>query len=95
MKFAYMIMGENLHPENDVAAIHNGNIQIIGVSSVEEACEKAIKLKQEGIDCIELCGAFGPEGAMCVIDAVHNSIPVGYATHLPVQNEIFRKVFGE
>ena len=95
MKFAFMIMGEGFHPDKDRASIHGGTAQIIGVSSLDEACEEAIKLKDEGIGCIELCGAFGTEGAMRVIDAVQNSLPVGYAVHLPIQNDIFRKVFGE
>ena len=93
MKFAFMIMGNHFHSENDRAMIHDGEAQIIGVSSVEEACAEAIRLKQDGIDCIELCGAFGPEGAMRISEAVGNSIPVGYATHLPVQDDIFRKVY--
>ena len=95
MKFAFMIMGEGFQPDHDSASIHGGVAQMIGVSSVEEACGEAVRLKREGIGCIELCGAFGPEGAMRVIDAVQNSIPVGYAAHLPIQDDIFRKVFGE
>ena len=95
MKFAFIIMGEDFHPENDRAAIHGGTAQIIGVSSLDEACKEAIKLKGEGINCIELCGAFGPESAMRVIDAVQNSLPVGYVKHFPIQDDIYRKVFGE
>ena len=95
MKFAFMILGAHFDPERDRAAIHGGAAQILGVSSVEEACAEAVRLAREGIDCIELCGAFGSDGAKCVIDAVQNRIPVGYATHLPVQDDLFRQVFGE
>ena len=95
MKFAFMILGDGFQPEQDRAAIHGGTAQIIGVSSIEEACGEAAKLKDDGVDCIELCGAFGPEGAMRVIDAVQNSLPVGFATHLPIQDDLFRKAFGE
>ena len=94
MKFAYLIMGAEFCPRHDSAAIHGGDAQIIGVASVDEACEEAVRLKQEGIDCIELCGAFGPEGAMRVVEAVQNSVPVGYAVHLPIQDELFGQVFG-
>ena len=38
MKFAFMIMGNHFHSEIDRAMIHDGEAQIIGVSSVEEAC---------------------------------------------------------
>ena len=44
---------------------------------------------------MKLCVAFGPEGAKRIIDAVQNSLPVGFATHLPIQDDLFRKVFGE
>ena len=95
MKFAFIIMGKDFHPQQDRAAIHGGAAQIIGVSSFDEACEEAVRLKEAGIGCIELCGAFGQEGTLRVIEAVQNSLPVGYAAHLPIQDEIFKKVFGE
>ena len=95
MKFAFMILGKDLHPEEDRAVIHGGEARIVGVSSMEEACAEAVRMKEEGVGCIELCGAFGPEGAERIVDAVHNSIPVGYAVHLPIQDGLFRKVFGE
>ena len=45
-------------------------------------------------DFIELCGAFGPEGARAVIDATGGAIPVGYVTHLPEQDSLYTEVFG-
>ena len=30
-----------------------------------------------------------------IIEATGNKIPVGYITHLPEQDEIYRKTFGE
>lgn len=95
MKFAFLIMGAHFSAESDSAAIHNGEARIIGVASVDEACTVAIRLKEEGIDCIELCGAFGPEGALRVVEAVRNTVPVGYAVHLPVLDALYREVFGE
>ena len=95
MKFAFIILGEDFHPDTDRAEIHGGAARIIGVSSVREACREAVRLKDEGIGCIELCGAFGPDGAAQVIDATRNSLPVGYITHLPGQDPLYRKVFGE
>ena len=46
------------------------------------------------MDCIELCGAFGEAGARAVIVATRNQVPVGFVTHLPEQEELFRKTFG-
>lgn len=62
MKFAYLILGEFVYPQ-DSAAIHGETAQIIGVSNLEEACAAAKKLAANGVCCIELCGAFGENGA--------------------------------
>ena len=43
MKFAYLILGEFVYPQ-DSAAIHGETAQIIGVSNLEEACAAAKKL---------------------------------------------------
>lgn len=92
MKFAFLIMGD-FDSEKDQASIHGGNARMIGVSNIQDACENARRLQQEGFGCIELCGAFGPEGARQVIEATENRIPVGYVTHLPEQDEIYRAAF--
>ena len=61
----------------------------------EEAAAAARALCAEGAGCIELCGAFGPEGARAVAEATGNRIPVGYITHLPEQDALYRAVFAE
>lgn len=94
MKFAFIIMGP-FQPEKDHASIHDGDAQIIGVSTIEEACAAAKELKATDITCIELCGAFGESGAKKVIAATESKVPVGYVTHLPQQDPIFQAVFGE
>ena len=93
MKFTFLIMGD-FDSSKDRAAIHGGAAQIIGVPSVEEACGEAVTLERDGIGCIELCGAFKAEDARRVIEATGNKIPVGFVTHLPEQDEIFAKAFG-
>lgn len=92
MKFAFLIMGD-FDPE-DRAVIHNGGAQIVGVASLAEAVEAARQLQEQGVDCIELCGAFGPQGAREVVRATGNRLPVGYITHLPEQDDVYRAVFG-
>lgn len=93
MRFAYIIMGEFIS-QRDQADIHDGSAQIIGVSSLEEACAAAKELAASGVDCIELCGAFGETGAKAVVAATGNQIPVGYVVHLPEQNDLFQALFG-
>ena len=94
MKFAFLIMDKTFDSKTDKAFIHNGTSQIIGVSNIEEACEIAKKLKNEGIDCIELCGAFKEEGARKIIEATENKIAVGFVVHLEEQNDIYKELFG-
>ena len=96
MKFAFLILGNNFDSKKDRAVIHNGIARIIGVPNIQEAAEAARELyKEEGIGCIELCGAFGPEGAKKIIEATDNKIPVGFVTHLPEQEEIHKAAFSK
>ena len=90
MKFAFLILDSRFDSAADRASIHGGDAQIIGVASLAQAAAAARQLAAAGVDCIELCGAFGPEGARAVIDA----IPVGYVTHLPEQDSLYTEVFG-
>ena len=53
----------------------------------------ARELLEQGVGCIELCGAFGPDGARRIIEATGNRIPVGYVTHLPEQEAVYRAAF--
>lgn len=94
MKFAFIIMGE-FESDRDHAEIHGGAARIIGVKNLDEAADVARRLKNEGVDCIELCGAFSQSGARKIIEATGNEIPVGYVTHLPEQDDVYKAVFGE
>lgn len=92
MKFAFLIMG-GFHSAEDSAAIHGGQAQIIGVDDLQEACAVAQRLYGEGVGCIELCGAFGPDGARAVMEATGCKIPIGYVTHLPEMDDVYKAAF--
>lgn len=94
MRFAFLIMGE-FDVTRDIAQIHAGMAQIIGVSNMEEAKVTAKKLLEDGVGCIELCGAFGEAGAKAIIEATGGKIPIGYVTHLPQQDEVYAEAFGK
>ncbi|MGP1437880.1 MAG: DUF6506 family protein [Treponema sp.] len=89
MKFAFLIMGEEFNHTVDRAKIHGGSSQIIGVANMNEAIEEAKKLKQEGVNCIELCGAFHEPEVRKIIEATENTIPIGYVIHLKEQDELY------
>ena len=90
---AFLIMHPDFKADRDRASIHGADASIIGVSSLEEACTVAAGLEKEGIGCIELCGAFGEDGARRVMDAVGMRIPVGYIVHLPEMDEAYARAF--
>ena len=94
MKFAFLILGD-FRATEDRAEIHHGSARMIGVSTLDEACQAARELYEEGVGCIELCGAFGPDGARRIIEVTENKIPVGYVTHLPEQEEIYQAAFSD
>ena len=91
MKFAFLILGR-FAAARDRAQIRGG-VQIVGAADIDEACAAVRRLCFDGVGCIELCGAFGAEGAKRVTDATENKTPVGYVTHLPSQEEPYRSSF--
>lgn len=93
MKFAFLIMREDFNDKADRAEIHGGEAQIVGVPDIESAVKNAKRLQEEGVGCIELCGAFSAEDAEKIVSAAENKIPIGYTTHLKKQNEVFAEAF--
>ena len=93
MKFAFIIMGEFKEP-GESAYIAGGDASIVGVSSVAQAASVAKELQKDGVGCIELCGAFGPEKAQQLIELTHNKIAIGYVVHNPEQDQLFDAFFG-
>lgn len=94
MKFAFIIMG-NFDPAVDKAEISGGKRQIVGVNNMSRALDAACRLVKQGVDCIELCGAFGEDGAREIIAVTENKVPVGYVTHLPMQDRLYEEVFSK
>ena len=96
VRFAYLIMGQ-FHAAVDQAEICNDQdwAQLAGAANLEEAVEAARCLQREGVECIELCGAFGEAGARKIIEATGNRIPIGFVTHLPEQEAVYRAAFPE
>ena len=91
MFFAFLMMGP--FGKADRAVIKEENA-VIGVSSIEEAVEEAKALAKQGVKAIELCGAFGEDGAKRIIEATEHKVAVGYVTHFPEDDQLFRKVWG-
>ena len=54
-----------------------GTLIAVGVPTVRDAPAAARKLLAEGVELIELCGAFGGAGLGATSAAVENKVPVG------------------
>lgn len=92
MKFVYMIMGPFDSKTDRKAIGKNKNAEIIGVRNLDEAKEISESLIGYA-DVIELCGAFGKEGAREIIDATKGKIPIGFVTHFDFQDGLFDELF--
>lgn len=81
--------------DNARVSFSDNETSFIGVKNIEEAERIAKELKGKSFKAIELCGAFGEEGARRIIEATGHSIAVGYVTHFPEDDELFLQTFGK
>ncbi len=93
MKFAFMLMGP-YDPTKDDVLFQDGSTRMIGVPDIGTAERIAAELRSQGYKAIELCGAFGEDGARRIIEATGHGIAIGFVTHFPEDDELFRKAFG-
>ena len=83
LKALYMFMDPSADSIKHRAIIEtkNSKMILVGVNSIEEGAKIAKKFVEEGVVLIELCGAFGYEGAKKVHDQVGKEVPVGMMVH--------------
>jgi len=60
-----------------VMDLGTGEMIVVGVADYKNACEEAVKLADEGVIMIELCGGFGTIGHAKVTEAVAGRCQVG------------------
>ena len=95
MKYAFLIMGPYAPDRDDVRfPSSEGITRMIGVPDIETAERTAAALADEGFSAIELCGAFGEDGARRIIEATGRRIAVGFVTHFPEDDGLFLRAFG-
>ena len=96
LRFAYLLLGPGYSAQTQRADFESAAMQaaLYGVGSVDEACALARTLAENGVQCIELCGAFGEAGAERIIAATGGEVAVGYSVHLLRQDALFDRLFG-
>ena len=66
------------NPMRTVLDLGQGEMIVVGVGSYEMACVEAVKLAEEGVIMIELCGGFGTLGHAKVTEALEGiNAPAG------------------
>ena len=76
--FIYTLGGEgNPDEHTDVLGSEACRLVTVGVERVDQAPKAAKKLLEQGMELIELCGAFGPVWTGRVIEAIGGAVPVG------------------
>ena len=96
-KYAFFLMGSEFHTETDTAVFETAEMQsyIYTVNNLKQAVQQAKVCLQQGVGAIELCGAFGAEGAEKIIEATQYKIAVGYVVHNPEQEPLFTAFFNK
>jgi hypothetical protein len=89
LKYAFIMMSKTMTPD-DLTFVHENEHDysfIASVTSVKMACDLAIKLAEENITKIDLCGAFNEAKTAKVKDAVEGRIDVRRVVYSPGDDE--------
>lgn len=96
-KYAFLLMGSQYDILKHKAEFETESqiSYIFTVKNLEEAIQCAVNCLHNGVGAIELCGAFGKDGAEEIIKATQNKIAVGYVVHNSEQDILFDKFFSD
>lgn len=77
--FGFIVRGAGLDPAVHRVELASPDFTMlaVGVSRLDDAPAVARRMVEHGIQLVELCGAFGPEGTAAVLTAVEHQVPVG------------------
>lgn len=81
-KYGFIYLSPGADPLADRAVITAGGMTatIVAVPDVESAPAVAQAMVTDGVDLLELCGAFGPIGTGKVVETTRGKVPVGAVT---------------
>jgi len=79
-RFGFIVIGDQF--ENTIGS-EQFKMKVVGIKKPNEAIEIAQAMVDEGIQAIELCGAFGPVWTAKILEAVDYQVPIGAVTYGP------------
>lgn len=79
-QYGYIIKapGYNLDEKSTQLESDAFKSRIVGVGSVEEACQAARELVANGVTLLELCSGFKRDDAKLIHDAVEGRVKIGF-----------------
>ena len=91
--FIYMGAGYSLLANRVETRSYDGRAVFVGVGTLEEACLAAEQMVGDGVQLIELCGAFGETGVKAVRDAVDGAVPIGHVVYGAEEKSKLERLF--
>lgn len=84
-KFGFIVASSEIGPVPKRVVMSSSQFEMvaIGVSNPSQGLPVAKAMVEEGIQLIELCGAFGPVWTAKIIEAIEERIPVGFVAYGP------------
>lgn len=79
LKAAFIFLAPEVDPDKDRQTVVTPKVELTAVAAKDynEAERVALKLVEEGIEAIELCGGFGNKGTARIAEAVAGKAVVG------------------
>lgn len=94
--FGFIATGPGMTPD-----IHRSEISVPGyrmtvvcISSIEDAPQVAKAMEGDGVELIELCGAFGPAATAAVAAAIGPKVALGVVTYPGSSATAMHRIFG-
>lgn len=88
--FAYILMGPIYNPTENRCEFTAGNTRhsIYTVRDFSEAQSLVKTLVEQEVGAIEVCGAFGRDRALALIELTQGKVPISYVAGEPEQDDL-------
>ena len=79
-KYGFIVQGSGYVVGKDMAVFDSGRFHttIMAVASMDDARIAARQLVEQGVEVIELCGAFTQDDKNAIAASIHGAVPIGH-----------------